>query len=582
MSAPVHDAHLLRDIGAGVLGAALVGLPAYLLRLPLLLAYIAAGVLLGPHLGLGIVQDPASIGVISEIGLVLLLFILGLEIDLRKLVQAGRAVLINGVTQFLGCFALGWLFFGLLGWRNGEGRFDLVYLAVACSLSSTLVVVKILSDRFELDTLTSRITLGILVLQDLWAITFLAVQPDLADLRMTALALSLGRAALLVLASWLAARFLLPFLFARAGKQPELMLIMALGWCFAMCGLADALHLSREMGALVAGVAIASFPYQTDMAAKVSSLRDFFITLFFVALGLQIPRPTGEVLGLAGAITGFVVLSRFLTVFPVMYLLRYGNRASLVPALNLSQLSEFALVLAALGVSYGHVSPELLPAFVLALVATALTSSVLIPAGHTLYRWANGPLEALGLRDRVDDGTHGGGAGHGGPPPQIVLLGFFREASSLLHAMATRDLAATRRKLMVVDFNPEAHHKLHEMGIRCAYGDISHVDTLKHLHLDQARVLVCTIPDHLFKGTSNHKLLMQLRALAPKSRIVVTAETLVSAREMYCDGADYVFLPRIIASRSLADVLERLRTARGHAIRARGVAELTRRREILA
>lgn len=576
----MHEENLLRDIGFAIMGAAALGLPAYLARLPLLLAYIAAGALLGPHLGFGWITDANSISTIAEIGLVLLLFILGLEIDLRKLLQAGKAVLVNGVTQFFGCALLALGFFFLLGFRTGGGRFDLVYLAVATSLSSTLVVVKILSDRLELDSLTSRITLGILVIQDVWAITFLAVQPNLANLKPVVLAQSLGSVAVLVGAAWLLARYLLPPTFKKAGKMPELMLIMAISWCFAMCALANALHLSMEMGALIAGVSIASFPYQTDVAAKVSSLRDFFITLFFVALGLQIPVPSASVLKLAAAIFLFVQFSRLLTVFPVLYLLRYGNRASLVPAVNLAQLSEFALVLAALGISYGHIGPEILAAFIFAMIASALVSALAIPRTHQLYRLLNPLLEKIGLSDKVSHGAEAASP-EGGHHAKIVLLGFFREASSLLHEMIAKHSAKTLQDLMVVDFNPEAHHKLREMGVRCEYGDISHSDTLKHLHLEHSKLLVCTIPDHLFKGTSNLKLLKNLRKMAPQARIIVAAETLDSAREMYHDGADYVFLPRIITAHYLADVISRMMSGGATAIKEGAAAFVSNRKEVL-
>lgn len=575
----MHD-HFLADIGKCILGAALLGLPAYLCRLPLILAYLAAGVLLGPHLGFGFVQDPQSISALSEIGLVLLMFILGLEIDVRKLIQAGKAVLVNGATQFLGCALLACLFFWpMKGLLATAGPYGLLYLAVACSLSSTLVVVKILSDRMELDVLTSRITLGILVIQDLWAIAFLAVQPDVAGLHASALVVSLSKATFLVLASFLTAKFVLPPLFRRVGKQPELMLIIALGWCFAACGLANSLHLSLEMGALVAGISIASFPYHLDVAAKVSSLRDFFITLFFVSLGLQIPIPTVQVLTLAGAVVAFVLLSRLLTVFPVLYLLHYGNRASLIPAVNLSQLSEFSLVLAALGAGYGHVKPELVSVFILAMVFTALISSLAIPSGHELYQRCNGWLQKLGFKDRLkDEGKDPFGQGEA---PRLVVLGFFREASSLLQEMFSRTSEAERKQMLVVDFNPEVHARLKTLGIACKYGDIGHVDTLRHLGLDRAKVILCTVPDHFLKGTNNLQLLVNLRQLAPEARIVVTADTFQAARDLYEAGAAYVLVPRLVTSHYLADVLSRIQSGSGDAIRQGAAAFVQKRQEVL-
>ncbi len=576
----MHGSPLLKDLGLAILAAAAFGLPFYLMKLPLMLAYIAAGVFLGTHLGMGLIHDPASVATIAEIGLVLLLFILGLEIDIKKLLQAGKAVLVNGVLQFVGCFALGWVVFPALG--LADGPYDRIYLAMACSLSSTLVVVKILSDRFELDRFTSRITVGILVIQDLWAITFLAVQPNLADLRASVLVKSLGSVGLLVAAAWALARYILPWVFAKAGKQPELMLVAAVSWCFGMAGLAESLHLSKEMGALVAGVSIASFPYQADVAAKVGNLRDFFITLFFVSLGLQIPLPTASGLTLAGAIVAFVVLSRLLTVYPTQYLLKYGNRASLIPAWNLAQVSEFALVVAALGISYGHVKPELLSAFILALVATALLSSQVIPRSHDLYHFFNPWLEKVGLKDAVQEGGDAFEKGHGhGHAAQVAFLGFFREASSLLHEFQREHSKEFMHGLMVVDFNPETHAKLKEQGIRVEYGDISNIETLKHLHLDQAKLLVCTVPDHLLKGTSNLQLLRNLKALAPQAKIVVTAETLQSARDMYDAGAAYVFVPRIVSSHYLAEILDRILADSAGNLAVKAHEFLSKRHEVM-
>lgn len=568
--------HLMSDIGKSIVGAALLGLPAFFLRIPLLLAYLLAGVILGPHLGFGIIKSADSISTLSEIGLVLLMFILGLEIDIRKLLQAGRAVLVNGVTQFLGCALLAVIFFSLLGY--GKNSFELTYLAVACSLSSTLIVVKILSDQMDLDALPSRITLGILVLQDLWAIGFLSIQPNLADLHLIALLISAFKVGFLVFSSWILARYVLPHVFDRTGKQPELMLIIAMAWCFAMCGIANFLSLSLEMGALVAGISIASFPYHLDIAAKISSLRDFFITLFFVGLGLQIPQPKADVLILAGLIICFVFVSRLITIFPILHRMQYGNRSSLLPALNLSQLSEFALVLASLGVTYNHVSPDLLSAFIIAMVITALISSLVIPSAHSIYKFLNPLLEKIGFDDHISKKNNVEPVRNA---PAIVLLGFFREASSLLYEMQNRYSKAAIEDILVVDFNPEAHVKLKKLGIKCQYGDISNVDTLRHLKLEHAQLIICTIPDLVLKGTTNLRLLKLLKKLAPKAKIMVTAEKIEGAQQMYDEGADYVFIPRLVSAFYLADVIERFQSDKTFTMKAGGFDFLKTRNEVV-
>lgn len=552
---------LVTDIGLAIIFSAAIGALFLRFRLPLILAYLAAGVVLGSAVGFNLIGDHETIATLSEIGLVFLMFILGMEIDVAKILKLGTAVLLNGVTQFVGCGVLAVAFFWGLGYAHAFGDYGLLYLAVSTSLSSTLIVVKVLSDRMELDTLTSRVTLGILVLQDVWAITFLAIQPRINNLTVAALAISIGSALLLLSVGVGLAKYALPTIFLRVAKNPEVMLITAIGWCSVMGGLAILLHLSVEMGALFAGVCIASFPYHSDIAAKIAPLRDFFVTIYFVTLGLQIPKPTVPLLFLTLVVTAFVIISRVITVFPVLHLLKYGNRASLVPAINLGQVSEFSLVLAGLGVGYGHITKDLLSGLVMAMTVTALLSSMTIPKSHDLYRLANPWLERLGLRDRASGEDIEGGVEHGhGTVPPLVLLGFYREASSLVAELTRRGSETALKNIMVVDFNPESLQRLRGLGIRCEYGDISHPETLAHLDLKRAKTLLCTLPDHLLKGTNNLQLVRVLRALAPEATIVVTAETIESARHMYGHGADYVAIPRLISAHFMADVLEKIGT----------------------
>jgi len=300
---------LLSSIGICVAAAALLALLGHRLRQPLILAYLVTGVLIGP-VGLNLVKDRASIQTVAEIGLILLLFMIGLEIDLKKLVAAGRPVLIAGALQVPICIGLGLAFFYWLGFRDGGGQFELLYLAACLSMSSTLIVVKLLYDKRELDTLPGRITLGILVCQDLWAVVMLAAQPNLAHPDAAPLLASLLKGVLLILWSLAVSRYILPRLFRSVAKQPELVLTTALAWCFFLAGAASFVGLSREMGALIAGISLSTFPYNIDVVAKVTNLRDFFVTLFFVALGMVIPVPSLGLVLAALAAGGFLVLSR--------------------------------------------------------------------------------------------------------------------------------------------------------------------------------------------------------------------------------------------------------------------------------
>ncbi|HMJ89415.1 MAG TPA: cation:proton antiporter, partial [Candidatus Acidoferrum sp.] len=346
-SAVNHDA-LLNDIALCVVVAWGLGVLAKLLRQPLILAYLAAGVLVGP-VGLKWISDRDAIATISELGLIFLLFMIGLEINLKSIASAGRAILVTSIIQVVGGTLLGLLFFRLIGYSLGAGKLDALYLAIAAALSSTVIIVKILYDKRELETLAGRITLGVLVIQDLFAILFLAVQPNLDNPAVSQILLSLGKVATLVVAALVASKYVLPTLFKAVARLPELVLVGALAWCFLICGLAVALGLSREMGALVAGVAISTFPYALDVTAKVTTLRDFFLTLFFVALGMTIPMPSFALLGMAIALGVFLIATRFITVFIPLDRMNLGHRVSFLPALNLSQVSEFSLVIIALG-----------------------------------------------------------------------------------------------------------------------------------------------------------------------------------------------------------------------------------------
>ena len=508
--------------------------------------------------------------------MILLLFMIGLEIDLKKLKKAGLAVSLTGMTQFAICFGLGLLIAPLLGFRFQKGSFAPIYFAVAAALSSTMIVLKLLYDKFELDTISGRITLGVLVFQDIWAILFLGLQNNLADPALSSLMLSLAKGAVMVGLTLFVSRFVLPVLFRSIAKVPELMVIGALGWCFSVSMLAAWLGLSREMGALIAGVSLSTFPYNLDVIAKIVSLRDFFITLFFVTLGAQVPRPTADIFLTALGASGFLVLSRFLSVTPVLSGLKMGLRTSFIPALNLGQISEFSLVICALGVSAGHIDERLLSVIVYMLVFTSVGSSYAIMKNHEIFQRVRPMLLRLGMQDlneEVVPHIHD-------HDKEVVLLGFAHDASSLLHELLVHD-GEMKDRIGVVDFNPDVKHELDRRGIQCSYGDISHLDTLQHAHVETAKVLVSTIPDMLLKGTSNHRLLRQLRRIAPETKIIVTATRFAEARYLYEQGAAFVYLPRLMNAKELCNIVLAAREGDLEKPRQHSMAELDMRAEVL-
>ena len=537
---------LIRDIALCIGAAWLLGVVAQWLRQPALLAYLVGGFLLGPAC-LRWVHDAEAIDTIAELGLIFLLFMIGLEIDLKKIVAAGKSITVTALVQIVGGCLLGVAVFGLCGFPLGGGKgWDALYLAVAAALSSTVIIVKVLYDRRELDTLAGRITLGVLVLQDLFAILFLAVQPSLDQLALSVLGLSFLRVVFLVAAAMAASRYVLPPLFHKVARLPELVLVGAIAWCFLVGELAARLSLSREMGALIAGVALSTFPYALDVTAKVTSLRDFFVTLFFVGLGLKIPVPTGEMMVLAAGLAVFTVASRSATTFTALYRMESGLRLSLLPAIYLCQISEFSLVVIELGVKSKHVGPAVSGAASLAFVGLAVLSTFGMTRSDPLVRRLIPLLKRAGLTDLDDTpGRHGpeahAGHGHGG---RILILGFFRTASSLLEEL-TRHAPDLLPQVVVVDFNPLVHAELKRRGVKVVYGDISQRDTLVHTGVASADVLICTVPDSLLRGITNEKLVRQLRELNPKARIIAPADILAEVPLLRAAGADYVSVARL-------------------------------------
>jgi Kef-type K+ transport system membrane component KefB len=571
---------LIGDITLCILFAWVLGLLAHFSRQPLILAYLIAGFFIGPF-GMGWVKSQESIAVISELGLIFMLFMIGLEIDLKKIVRAGKVILFAAGGQLIGGCLLGILFFLGIGLSMGGGHFDALYLCVACALSSTVIIVKVLYEKRELDTLPGRITLGVLVLQDIFAILFLAVQPSLDNLQVSVILLSVGRVGVLVATALVLSRYVLPRLFHQIARRPELILLGALAWCFLIGEIAERLHLSREMGSLVAGVSLSTFPYALDVTAKVTTLRDFFITLFFVALGMTIPIPGLSVIGLALLIAAFTVVSRVVTTFTPLYLMKQGLRASLLPAINLAQISEFSLVVIQTGVSAGHIRTETSSAASFAFVILAVLSTFVMARSDQVTRGLIGPLKRIGLRD-LDDG-HDADAGHEsghGEARKIVILGFFRAASALLSEIESRT-PSVLEQITVIDFNPVVFRTLSDRGMHVVYGDISNVDTLLHAGVGKSELIILSIPNSLLKGADNEKLVRHVRALNPTAKIVATAELLSDVNDLYEAGADYVTVTRLSDAHQLYKVIEAAQAGLLEDKRAETDALLAERREVL-
>lgn len=572
----MEEHQVLNDLAICIVAAWIVGLAAQALKQPLLLAYIGAGFFVGPF-GLKIVQSQESIEVISRLGLVLLLFMIGLEIDLKKILSAGRLIIIAALVQIFGCFLIGLAVFKVIGFSLGKGGLDALYLGLGLCLSSTVIIVKVLHEKNELDTFSGRLTLGILVLQDLFAILFLAVQPNLQDASFPVIARSFGNVVILMVVAFAVSRYALPPVFKYVARSPEMIFVGSMAWCFLIAGLAVSLHLSAEMGALVAGVAISTFPYSIDVASKVTTVRDFFVTLFFVALGMTIPTPTPANLGWAVVGSSVVVLSRLITVFPTLHRSGQGLRASLIPAINLAQVSELSMVIMILGKSFNHVSPMAAEIVTYTFVAMGVASTYGINASDPIFRRVAPLLSRMGFRDLNEETAF---FKKPTSKPRIFILGFATTASSLVEEM-TRNAPTLLPDIQVIDFNPVVNRELKRRQIGVAYGDITQKDTLHHMGVDEAEIIVCSIPDSLLKGMNNLRLLQLLREMNPHGIIIMHAEHFEDVPKLYAAGASYVSIPRLIEAQDLCSVIQAARQNLLDQKRAKLDAELTGRKEVI-
>jgi len=547
---------LVQELGICLLVAGFLSAVFERLRIPTIAALLTAGVAIGP-LGLEWISSADDVETIANLGLTLLLFVIGIEINPRALLASGRTLLVPGALQVpitvlvaFGMFsALPLLWSELLG-----GSYTVLYLALATAFSSTLLVVRFLQERRWLDTVAGRLSVGLLIFQDVWAIIVLALQPSFESPQVMPIVLTFTGIGLLVTIAVLGARFLLPSMFHAVAKMPDLVVSVALAWCFlvgltgghlgdaiAWLGLDVPISVSMEMGALIAGMTIAGSPYHHEVAAKVANLRDFFVTLFFVALGMSIPMPgSASVVVVAALVALGAIVLRVVVFFPMFYATGLDRSSSLDTALKLAQVSEFSLVITYLGAKAGHVSETVASIVVFAFVITALLTPSLFSQSVSAPLRFGSWLAKLGFKapaDRVSVVTE---SAH----PRLVLLGFHRVGDALL-----RDVGHQHPEWLpdtvVVDTNVQAHAAIRQLGAQVVYGDIGNLETLRHAHIEHAQLIVCTIPDELLKRTSNEAVVKVVRSIAPQALVFACASRPEAVAALYAAGASYVYMPPV-------------------------------------
>lgn len=533
---------LIYQLTAAIVITTVVGYVLSMLKQPLIGAYIISGILLGPSI-MNIIKEEAALSLFSDLGIAFLLFMVGLELNIEKLKDVGRAALLVGTGQILFTSVIGYYIALYLGFPKIES----LYLSMALTFSSTIIVVKIFSDKEELETLYGRIVLGILLVQDFVAVILLmflsgaSAQIFLSISGVLKISLS---GALLIFLSLVSGKYVIPSLFKRAAKSQEMLFLSSISWCLAFVYLSYALGFSVEVGAFLAGVSLASLPYYYEISGRIKPLRDFFVLLFFIILGARLDVFAEKAVLLSAVLLSlFVLIGNPVILMTITGLLGYTKRTSFFAGAAIANISEFSLILVALGSKLGHLSRKAVSAVTFIGLITFVGSSYMIMYNQRLYSALSRYLsvferkKAVALEELPQD-----------KESYVMLFGCHRLGYSI-----SEKLSKMEKNFIVVDFNPETVKMLKARNINAVYGDATNVELLDKLKLGEAKMIIST----LAKLEENLVLLRKARSYSKEIPVILTSNKLEDAIELYENGASYVVLPHFLGGELTAELIER-------------------------
>jgi Kef-type K+ transport system membrane component KefB/Trk K+ transport system NAD-binding subunit len=527
---------ILLDLSIIIIIAATIGIIAKFLKQPAILAYIIGGIIVGPF-GLKLIQNIEFIKTIGELGIALLLFVVGLELSADRLKKVGVSAGIIGLAEVGSVTLLGFLLAKFFGFTQMES----IYIGLILAFSSTLVVIKMLSDKKELDTLHGRIMLGVLLVQDVIVIIAMTMllntnvsAIDFAELVFLGVAI--------LAAAGIGAKYILPLFFSKIAESQELLFLFALAWCFMFAGAASLLGFSIVIGAFIAGVALANFPYNIEIIGRVKPIRDFFVTIFFVAIGIQIvPFLDRSLFVPLLVFTLAVLLLKPFLIALIVSLQGYARRTAFLSGFGLAQVSEFSIILAMQGVLLGHISETILSMAIIITAITMLLTTYLIKYSNKIYKVSG---HALFFNKHTDhEITH---IQHE-LNRHIIIFGADRTGRKIVDS-----LKKLTNQIVVVDYNPEIIHGLISRKINCICGDAEDAEILDRLELNKAYAIISTIPSH----SVNRAIIRNLKRRNHHAIFLSVAENSEEALKLYEDGADYVILPAMLAGEKLTDILQ--------------------------
>ncbi len=527
-----------------VLVTALVACVVRLLRQPLVVGYIIAGIIVGPY-ALNILHSTELIELFSKIGISILLFIVGLNLNPMVIKEMGRISLLIGIGQVLMTAVLGYFIAHALGFDTVTS----IYISIALTFSSTIIILKLLADIGDITNFYGRVSIGILLIQDLVATIVLLVVSALSvsteSITLTSLVIPLLVKGFVVAGMlYFISRYLLPKISHFFASSQELLFLFSLAWGLGMAALFYSIGFSIEIGALIAGVTLSVSPFALEIGSRMRPLQDFFIILFFVLLGSQIILQDIPVLIYSALIlSGFVLIGKPIIVFIIMNILGYRRRLGFQTGMTLSQISEFSLILASLALVAGQISREAASLITLVGIITIAVSTYFIAYSDSIYRQVEGLMKLISIRRHAFKGKSRREVGS-----DILIFGYDRVGIDFVQAAEKLG-----KSYLVVDFNPHSIAQLEQRRIPHRYGDAEDVEFLHELNIGSASLIISTIPDY----KANMLLVQVYRRANPTGIIIVLSHGIEHAQKLYSAGASYVVMPHYLGAHYAAQMISR-------------------------
>ncbi|MEK7185763.1 MAG: cation:proton antiporter [Patescibacteria group bacterium] len=532
---------LFLELTAIVFIATLFSIIMRILKQPLIVGYILAGIFIGPYF-LNIYQSRSDIELFSKIGVAILLFIMGLNLSPKIIKEVGKVSIIAGAGEVIFSTIIGFGLSIILGFNFMTA----IFISLAISFSSTIIVLKILSDKNALHKLYGRISIGFLLFEDIVATILLLVIPSFAQTNEASLATITGllllKSAGILITLYLVSSFVMPRISVFMASSTELLFLFSITWGLGLAALFHILGFSIEIGALIAGIMLSLTPFSYEIESRLKPLRDFFIVLFFVLLGSQMV--IGNIFTMiipTIVLSFFVLVGRPIIVMIAMNLLGYKRRTGFMTGVTVTQISEFSLILVALALSLGYISKDILSLITLvALITITLSTYLIIHSGKT-YGKLEKLLSIFEIRKPNDREINTDSERY-----EIIMFGYDKAGQDFLKSFEKLD-----KKFLVIDFNPDSIKKLKSENIPYRFGDAQDVEFLSELNLSKTKMCVSTIPD--FK--TNMLLTNQIRTESPNAIILVLSRDMDETEELYRAGATYVIMPHYLSARFATNMI---------------------------